>query len=60
MDSYISLMVKNFIKEESQKQSTPMMVSPYPQLVSGESDKVDEGDTSLYRSVIGTIRYAAN
>ena len=60
MDSDISLMVNNFIIEESHKQSTPMMVSPYPQLVSGESDKVDEGDTSLYRSVIGTIRYAAN
>ena len=60
MDSYISLMVKNFKMEESHKQSTPMMVSPYPQLVSGESDKLDEADASLYRSIIGTLLFAAN
>ena len=60
MDSYISMMVKNFKMEESHKQSTPMMVSPYPQLVSGESDKLDEADASLYRSIIGTLLFAAS
>ena len=60
MDSYISLMGNNFEMEESQKQSTPMMVSLYPQLVSGESDKLDETDAILYRSIIGTVLFAAN
>ena len=37
-----------------------MMVSPYPQLLSGESDKLDEADASLYRSIIGILLFAAN
>ena len=60
MDSYISLMVKNFKMEESHNQSTRVTVGPYPQLVSGEGDKLDEADASLYRSIIGTLLFAAN
>ena len=37
-----------------------MMVSPYSQLISGESDKLDEADAGLYTSIIGTVLFAAN
>ena len=60
MDRYISQMVENYEMNEGNKQSTSMMVSPHPQFVSGDSDKLDEADASLCRSIIGTLLFAAN
>ena len=60
MDSYIAQMVRNFKMEDSHTQSTPMMVNPYNQMVSDASDKLDEVEASLYRSIIGTLLFAAN
>ena len=59
MDSYISQIVKIINKEKSHKQTTPIMDSPYVQLLSCENDKLDEADASFYRSIIGTIVFAA-